>query len=134
MAIMLKLYQHKRKDLEGKWYGRTVKTGEVNIKKLAESISHSCSMTESDVYGVVTALVSEMSNRLRDGNTVVLDGFGRFHLTVKSDMVADKDEYDIKKHVRRVLCKFTPSATRDQFTHKLVRPFCEEVEIKRWKW
>ena len=62
MAIKIKLYQHKRKALNGKWYGRTVKTGEVTTEELARRISAANSVTESDVYGVIVALVQEMKS------------------------------------------------------------------------
>ena len=100
MAIKIKLYQHKRKDLQGKWYGRTVKAGEVTTKDLARIISHNNSVTESDVHGVIIALVKEMKNYLREGHTVVLDDFGRFHLTVQSEMVEKKEDFDLRKHIR----------------------------------
>ena len=77
MSIKIKLYQHKRKDLQGKWYGRAVKAGEVTTKDLARIISANNSVTESDVHAVIFALVQEMKHHLRDGQTVVLDGFGR---------------------------------------------------------
>ena len=120
MAIKIKLYQHKRKDLQGKWYGRTVKAGEVTTKDLARIISHNNSVTESDVHGVIIALVKEMKNYLREGHTVVLDDFGRFHLTVQSEMVEKKEDFDLRKHIRRVLCKFTPAGHRNPFNRKLV--------------
>lgn len=134
MAIKIKLYQHKRKDLQGKWYGRAVKTGEVTTKDLARIISHNNSVTESDVHAVIIALVKEMKNHLREGQTVVLDDFGRFHLTVQSDMVEKKEDFDLRKHIRRVLCKFTPSGHRNPFNRKLERPFCDDVDIERWKY
>jgi len=134
MAIKIKLYQHKRKDLQGKWYGRAVKAGEVTTKDLARIISHNNSVTESDVHAVIIALVKEMKNYLREGQTVVLDDFGRFHLTVQSDMVEKKEDFDLRKHIRRVLCKFTPSGHRNPFNRKLERPFCDDVDIERWKY
>ena len=132
MAIKIKLYQHQRKDLQGKWYGRTVKAGEVTTKDLARIISHNNSVTESDVHGVIIALVKEMKNYLREGHTVVLDDFGRFHLTVQSEMVEKKEDFDLRKHIRRVLCKFTPAGHRNPFNRKLERPFCDFVDIERW--
>ena len=39
MAIKIRLLQHKRKALKGKWYGRAVSNGEVHTKELARSIS-----------------------------------------------------------------------------------------------
>ncbi|MCR5130653.1 MAG: HU family DNA-binding protein [Prevotella sp.] len=133
MAIKIKLYQQKREDLQGKWYGRAIKTGEVNTKQLAHIISQNNSVTESDVQAVIVALVQEMKMFLNDGYTVVLDDFGRFHLTVQSDMVDKKEDFNLKKHIRRILCKFTPSAHRNPFTRKLERPFCDDVELERTK-
>ena len=60
------------------------------------------------------ALVDEISYNLSLGNTVVLDGLGRFHLTVESDPVENKEDFDIKKNVKGVKCKF--------FTSKPSRP------------
>lgn len=134
MSIKIKLYQHKRKDLQGKWYGRAVKAGEVTTKDLARIISANNSVTESDVHAVIIALVQEMKHHLRDGQTVVLDGFGRFHLTIQSEMVERKEDYDIRKHVKRVLCKFTPWGTRNLYNRTLDRPFCTAVDFERWKY
>ena len=134
MAIKIKLYQHKRKDLQGKWYGRTVKAGEVTTKDLARIISQNNSVTESDVHGVIIALVKEMKNYLREGHTVVLDDFGRFHLTVQSEMVEKKEDFDLRKHIRRVLCKFTPAGHRNPFHREWERPFGDYVDIERWQY
>ena len=71
---------------------------------------------------------------MREGHTVVLDDFGRFHLTVQSDMVEKKEDFDLRKHIRRVLCKFTPAGHRNPFNRKLERPFCDDVDIERWKY
>ena len=128
MSIKIKVLQH-GKQLDSKWYGKAVKTGEVDMMTLAQ---HNCTATEADVYAVMTAMVAEMKLALQDGNTVKLDGFGNFHLTVQSEMVERKEDYNVKKHVKRVLCKFTPASHRDKLTRRLVRTFCDDAPVTRY--
>lgn len=132
MAIQIRLLQHKRKDLNGKWYGRAVSIGEVGIKEMAKKISESNSVTESDVNAVIVALVEEMKYQLQSGKTVVVDGLGRFHLTVKSDLVEKKEDFNLKKHIKKIMCKFTPAGHKDRLTRKMERDFCTKAELCRW--
>ena len=131
MALTIKLFQQNREDLKGKWYGRVVKDGEVHTKDLARIICDNTTLTRADVEATIIALVEEMKAQMQSGNTVVLDGFGRFHLTVKSDMVDRPEDFNLKKHIRRILCKFTPAATRNQLDRHLERNFTEGVELQR---
>lgn len=131
MALKIRLLQHKRKNLNGKWYGRVVARNEVHTDELARRICFKTTLTEADVHAVIIALTAEMTEQLQDGNTVVLDGFGRFHLTVKSEMVDTPEQYNVNKHVKQVLCKFTPAGKRNQFTRQLERPFIKGVDLVR---
>ena len=70
-----------------------------------------------DVRGLVIALVDEISYRLRQGETVALE-VGRFHLTVESEPVDNPDDFDIKKHIKNVKCRFVPTSTRNARTGK----------------
>ena len=67
---------------------------------------------------------------LQMGHTVKLDGFGNFHLTIESEMVDDKKDYHLEKHVKRIKCKFTPSARRVGPDRKLEYYFCEGVKLE----
>ena len=60
MALQIKIRRMKKKGQPTKWYGKAVKRQDVTLKQIAEMISQSNSVTESDVYGVLTALVHEM--------------------------------------------------------------------------
>jgi len=132
MAIKIRLFQRQRKDIKGKWYGKAVSTGLVDTRELARAISHSNSVTESDVYAVIKALVAEMRYQLQSGKTVVVEDLGRFHLTVKSEMVDSPEAYNIKKHVREVKLKFTPTAHRNQTDRTLQRPLTIGTQVERW--
>lgn len=129
MALQVKVQKLKKKGQPDKWYGKTVKRQDVTLKQLAHMISQSNSVTESDVYGVLTALVHEMKFFLQMGHTIKLDGFGNFHLTIESETVEDKNDYRLKEHVKRVKCKFTPASHRIT-GRKLSYYFCEGVDLE----
>jgi predicted histone-like DNA-binding protein len=103
----------------------------VSLATIAEKISMDNSVTESDVYAVLKALVHEMKKQLQMGNTVKLDGFGSFHLTVESETVDNKEDYKLDEHVKRVVCKFTPTGHRK--SGKLHYDFCEGVKLRKIK-
>ena len=120
----------KKKGQPDKWYGKTVKRQDVSLKLIAQMISQSNSITESDVYGVLIALIHEMKVLLQMGHTIKLDGFGNFHLTIESEMVDNKSDYRLDEHVKRVKCKFTPASHRIH-GGKLSYYFCEGVELEK---
>ena len=132
MSLLVRIQTMKKKGQATKWYGKAVKRQDVTLQEIARMISQSNSVTESDVYGVLKALVHEMKFLLQMGHTVKLDGFGNFHLTIESEMVDDKKDYRFDEHVKRVKCKFTPASHRIQ-GGKLSYYFCEGVELERKK-
>lgn len=132
MALLVKIQKMKKKGQPDKFYGKAVKRQDVTLETIAEIISQKNSVTESDVYGVLKALVHEMKFLLQLGHTVKLDGFGNFHLTIESEMVEKESDYQLDKHVKRVLCKFTPASHRTE-DRKLSYYFCEGVELERKK-
>ena len=103
MAISIRLQQSKFKEANrgGKWHARVVSNGETSTADLAAAIQSNTSFTRGEVTGIIMALVDEISYNLSLGNTVVLDGLGRFHLTVESDPVENKEDFDIKKECKR---------------------------------
>lgn len=132
MSLKIRIQRMKKKGHTTKWYGKAVKRQDVTLQEIARMISQSNSVTESDVYGVLKALVHEMKFLLQMGHTVKLDGFGNFHLTIESETVDNKKDYRFDEHVKRVKCKFTPAAHRIQ-GGKLSYFFCEGVKLEREK-
>ena len=102
MALSIRLQQSKFKEKNrgGKWHARVVSNGVTSTNDLAESIQENTTFTRGEVTGIIMALVDEISYSLSLGNTVVLDGLGRFHLTVESEPVENKEDFDIKKILR----------------------------------
>ncbi len=116
MAIKVRLEKSKFKEANraGKWYARTVNMGDVTTEELAERIQRNSTFTKADVQGLVVALVDEMRQQLQMGKTVVLDGVGRFRLSVESEAVADKDDFHLGRNVKAVRCAFVPAGKRSQ--------------------
>ena len=67
---------------------------------------------------------------LQLGHTVKLNGFGKFHLVIESEMMDNKSNYRFDKHVKRIKCKFAPASHRTE-GGKLSYYFCEGVELER---
>jgi predicted histone-like DNA-binding protein len=134
MSIFLRLEKKnfKTRETAGKWYAKATPLMTAHTEDLAKSISDSATFTKADVEGVITALVEEMKQRLQDGQKVVLDNFGAFSIAVHSDGVDNPDDFDLKRHVRKPFCKFTPAGRRNQqLGRRIVRNFLENV---KWTW
>ena len=69
MAIKYRMYQDNRKNSKNKgaWYARAYSPDLVGMKELATRINNTCTVTESDVLAVITALVVEMNYALLSG-------------------------------------------------------------------
>ena len=116
MSIRFKTYQCKLKDSKanGKWFGRAVSMGTVNTRTLAEEISHSTTVTRSDVAAVLIELFNAMSRHLLNSQTVVLDEIGSFRVAFKSTPAATEKDFtanNIKNYhiVYRPVTTFVPN-------------------------
>lgn len=132
MAIFIKLQPStfKGEGQQDRWIARTVSQGEVHTDQIAEAIEHNTSFKKADVVGVLTELIDTMTHQLQDGKTVVLDGFGRFHLSVQGTSVGHPRDFSIKKNVRSVKCNFVPAGHRDSQDHTLRKTFLANTEVK----
>lgn len=132
MSVQIRLQQSKFKEENrgGKWHARTVNTGDVTTKELAEEIQEETTFTRGEVEGFITELVDVVARKLRAGHTVVIDGLGRFHLTVESTPVEDPKDFNIQKNVTGVKLKFVPAGRRDSRTNKKVDDFGAGVHVK----
>lgn len=116
MSIRFKTFQCKLKDSKanGKWFGRAMSMGTVNTRTLAEEISHSTTVTRSDVAAVLIELFNAMSRHLLNSQTVVLDEIGSFRVAFKStpaDTEKDFTANNIKNYhiVYRPVTTFVPN-------------------------
>ena len=131
MSIQIRLEQSKFKDKKGAghWYARTVSAGEVSTEELADAIQESTSFTRGDVRGLVVALIDEISYRLRQGETVVLYGLGRFHLSVESEPVENREDFNLKRNIKGIKCNFVPSGARDGRKGKKIQDMASGARV-----
>ena len=111
MAIKYRMYQDNRKNSKNKgaWYARAYSPDLVGMKELATRINNTCTVTESDVLAVITALVVEMNYALREGKRVKLDSLGIFRVGIHSQGVKNIKDFNVQKHISRPHVIFTPA-------------------------
>ena len=107
MAVHIKLIKNNIKSSSsyGKYFAKTVSQGEVTLGEIAEEACRNSGFSEGSVIGVVTELQDILKYRLREGQTVVLPGIGRFSLRVESIGVDDPKAFYIRQHIKKVLPK-----------------------------
>ena len=68
MAVIVDVYQYKRKQSNNLWYGRAWHPGILNTRELSKRIEANVSVKESDVYAVLIELANVMSYEIANGN------------------------------------------------------------------
>lgn len=94
MAITYRIIRRKN-NIGGKkdvYILHAIKSGEVDLERLAYEISHQCSLSEADVWAVLVALGQQMQHHLEDGKTVNLDRIGRFNIGFKCKAQENPDD------------------------------------------
>ena len=129
MAVHIKLIKNNIKSSSsyGKYFAKTVSQGEVTIREIMEEACRNSHLSEGSVIAVVTELEDLLKEKLGEGQTVILPGIGRFSLRVESIGVDDPKEFNIRRHITRIICGFLPAGRRTQ-SHHIVYDFCEGVK------
>ena len=129
MAVHIKLIKNNIKSSRsyGKFFAKTVSQGEVTLGEIAAEACRNCGFSKGTVDGVVTELQDILKHRLSEGQTVILPGIGRFSLRVESIGVDDPKEFNIGRHITRIVCGFLPAGRRIQGRH-ILYDFCEGVK------
>ena len=129
MAVHIKLIKNNIKSSRsyGKYFAKAVSQGEVTLKEIAEEACRNSGFSEGSVVGVVTELQDILKEKLRDGQTVVLPGIGRFSIRVESIGVDDPKDFNIRRHITRFVCGFLPAGRRIQGRH-ILYDLCDGVK------
>jgi predicted histone-like DNA-binding protein len=129
MAVHIKLIKNniKRSSGYGKYYAKAVSQGELTLGDIAKEACRNSGCSEGTVVAVVTELQDILKQRLSEGQTVVLPGIGRFSLRVESIGVDDPKDFNIGRHITRVICGFLPSGRRIAGGH-ILYDFCDGVK------
>ena len=92
---------------ERKFYVSAKNMGEVSLEAMSENISDRCTLTETDVLAVLSALQREMTKSLMDGRIVRFGTFGSFQLSLNSSGVEKIDDAT-QNQVKGVRVRFRP--------------------------
>lgn len=95
------------KKSEWKFYAAPAYGEEISIRELAREISESCSLTVSDVVGVLESLLAKLPAHLKASNKVRLGDFGIMKLSFSSKG-QEKAEDVSSRDVKDVHVLFTP--------------------------
>ena len=129
MAVHIKLIKNNIKSSSsyGKYFAKTVSQGEITLREIMKEACRNSHLSEGTDIGVVTELEDLLKEKLGEGQTVVLPGIGRFSLRVESIGVDDPKEFNIRRHITRIICGFLPAGRRITGGHILYN-FCEGVK------
>ena len=129
MAVHIKLIRNNIKSSSsyGKYFAKAVSQGEITLRDLMKEACRNSHLSEGTVAAVVTELEDLLKEKLGEGQTVVLPGIGRFSLRVESLGVDDPKDFNIRRHITRIICGFLPAGRRIAGGHILYN-FCEGVK------
>jgi predicted histone-like DNA-binding protein len=110
MAVKLKKIQRKNplNPALSKWYLTQESAGSVGLTEIAKEIEGRSALSLGDVQSVLSNLMEVMPLFLKLGQSVKLEGFGTFRVTVSSDGTATPDELNAR-HIKGVKLVFLPS-------------------------
>ncbi|GHT13048.1 hypothetical protein AGMMS4956_08610 [Bacteroidia bacterium] len=110
MSVKLKKMQRiNPQDRQGerKWYLIQERSGSVGLSEIAKEISDRSSLTFGDVQNVLRNLLEVLPVYIRLGQTIHLEGFGSFHISVTSDGKSTPDALTVHD-VRNARLLFKP--------------------------
>lgn len=117
MAVKFDLFENPVKEgvSSPKLHAKVITRGMVTTREIRESIQKKCTVSPADVAAVITALSSELYEKLGNGYAVHLDGIGYFNLSLRcaSDI---NPKYVTASDIRVRSIRFTPDKElADQF-------------------
>ena len=131
MAVKYKLYQNTRQQSEqfGLWYARAAADQVIDIKQISKDIEEKCTLTESDVRGVIIELLKQMKKHLCNGHRVWLEDFGSFKVGLRTSPAKSAKEFTASTNVKGVRVNFLP-ATHQGADKKRVINLLDGVKVQ----
>jgi predicted histone-like DNA-binding protein len=110
MAVKLKKISRKNPQnlTQSKWYLTQEKTGTVGIQEIAKEIEGRSALSLGDVQSVLSNLVEILPLFLKLGQTISLERFGSFRISVTSEGTETAEELTAR-NVKGVKLIFLPS-------------------------
>ena len=114
MPVVYQSYQSQIANKAGKrlFYPRVILTGRVGTNQIAREIAELSSLTTGDVKNVIDNLVTVVSRHLQASESVSLDGFGSFRLTLNTLNGGVENEADVSASQSQLMVRFQSASTR----------------------
>lgn len=90
------------------FYAQSRARGELGLEEMAERISRNCTLTRSDIIGVLAALEDEVCQGVCNGEIVRLGGIGSLQAGICSEGVKSPWEFSARR-IRRLKVLFRPA-------------------------
>ena len=131
--VRYKLYQDNRKNstTRGQWYGRAAVMGVTNLEALSDRIQRNCTAKKSDVQAVLTELVEAMTDELKAGNRVKIDGFGSFKIGIRTRGAETAKAFTVQKNVKSLHVLFQPEVKQSADGSR-VKTFLSGVQVAEY--
>lgn len=100
MSLLYEFYRNPQSDEneKRKYHPRVITTGRVDTEQLARDIQQSCSLTRSDVKGMLAALADKMAQYLSEGKRVYLEDIGYFKVNLECNQeITEIDDKGVGK-------------------------------------
>lgn len=115
MPVLYKPFQSRIGDEDAPklFYPRVQLIGNVSTKQIAKEITEYCSLSPGDVKNTLDNLVTVMTLHLQNSESVTLDGFGSFRLSMRSRNKGVESADAVSAAQATLHVKFLPAFTRN---------------------
>ncbi|WP_294615607.1 HU family DNA-binding protein [uncultured Bacteroides sp.] len=115
MPVIYKTFQSVFEDKSGKklFFPRVYLIGNVSTEQIAREIAAYSSLSTGDVKNTIDNLVTVMTQHLQSSESVTLDGFGTFRMTMKSAGKGVSTVKEVSAAQSTLKVRFTPASTRN---------------------
>lgn len=132
MSVKFKIYRNERKHSStyGKFYARAVVSDVADLETISREIEENTSAKQADVYAVLKELVNAMGRHLRNGDRIVLDGFGSFKVGLRSKPADTEKAFNAGQHIVGMHINFQPETHWKGGDRTRTRAFLSGIEFK----
>ena len=115
MAVLYKTAQSILANKDGKklFYPRVVLKGNVSTDQIAQEIAEYSSLSKGDTKNVIDNLVRVLTTHLQSSESVTLDGFGTFRMTMKSNGKGVESADKVSAAQATMTVRFLPCYTKN---------------------
>ena len=133
MSVRNKLYQEKctGNPKKGKWYARAVINDVVGLEEISQEILDNTTAKQADVYGVLKELDNVMGQHLKNGDRVVLNGFGSFKVGLKTTAAETAKDFTPQKNIVSARLNFQPKTHRTATDRTRRKQFIQGIEVRQ---